>query len=107
MRATSRRLMPSPGHVFVVHGSLTELVCDLALIPTARDMFVEPYWRQYCAGQPGGPSEIELASSRAALASGRRVGELVPATAKRAAFRYVDVGIGRGTLRDGSRTAEA
>lgn len=93
--------MQAPGHVFVVQGSLTELVCDMALIPTAWDMYVEPYWRQYCPRQTGGPSEAELAPSRIALAGGDRVGAFVPATKTRAAIRYVDVGIGRRPVLEG------
>lgn len=94
--------MTGPGHVFVLHGSLTALVCDLALIPTASDMYVEAYWERYCPRVPGGPTEEEVAAARRSLATGSRVGDLVPATRERPAFRYVDVGLGRGRRMEGA-----
>lgn len=98
--------MHGPGHVFVVHGSLTDLVCDLALIPTAWDMYVEDYWERYCPEQPGGPTEAEVAESRVALERGDRVGALVPAQPTRPAFRYVDVGRNRGKPLEGDRKTQ-
>ena len=92
-----------PGHVFVLHASLTDLACDLALIPTARDMYVEPYWGRYRPG-PSGPSDQDVGPARATLARDGRVGDLVPACEGRPAFRYVDVGLGsrpmEGSYRD-------
>lgn len=88
--------MPGPGHVFVVHGSLPHLVCDVALIPTAGDAWVESTWRRYCPREPGGPPDDLLDATRAAFVAGHRVGPLAPADGGRPAFRYVDVGIGHG-----------
>lgn len=83
--------MADPGHVFVVHGSLPDLVCDLALIPTDSSVSVRRRWGRYSPRLPEGPSAADVATTRQAFATGARVGPLIRVPG-RPPFRYVDVG---------------
>jgi hypothetical protein len=89
--------MTSPGHVFVVQGSLTNMVCDLALIPTDRSLSVRTTWGRYSPRNPDGPGISDVAATKAAFAARARVGELLRLP-PRPPFRYVDVGRGGGLL---------
>jgi hypothetical protein len=97
--------MTSPGHVFVVHGSLTNMVCDLALIPTDRSLSVRTTWGRYSPRNKDGPGVSDVAATKAAFAAGARVGELLRLP-PRPPFRYVDVGRGGGLLEGQNRDRE-
>lgn len=84
--------MDNSGHVFVVQGSLPDVVCDLALIPTDSRLSVRETWGRFSPRSPDGPRADEVAASRMALSRGLRVGELIQSPS-RPAFRYVDVGL--------------
>lgn len=92
--------MTGPGHVFVVHGSLPHLVCDLVLIPTDAGVHVEPGWGRYSTSHQNGPTAADLAPTRQAFAADARVGPQIR-LAGRPPFRYVDVGRRGGGLLEG------
>jgi hypothetical protein len=83
--------MTGPGHVFVVHGSLPDLVCDLALIPTDTRLAIRSGWGRYSTRHPDGPTAADVAATRQAFASGARIGPQLRLP-DRPPFRYVDVG---------------
>lgn len=35
----------APGHVFLLHGDVTNIACDVWLLPTNRNFKVEDFWK--------------------------------------------------------------
>src|SRR4051794_41892512 len=60
------------GHVFVVHGDLTQLACDDVIVPAGSGFEVSPHWRALVPTRPE-PGSLDLVGRSGGSRRGARL----------------------------------